>query len=602
MGDDVSNDEEVRTGVYVCHCGGNIADVVDVESVVREISELPGVAVARDNTFMCSDPGQAAILEDAEKHGLNRVVVAACSPTLHESTFRRVLERAGVNVYLLEQANIREQVSWVHHDVAKATDKAVVLIRGALAKAAHLAPLSPVSVQATPRALVVGGGVAGLRAAQDIAARGVDVTLVEREAQLGGFALGLDHLFPNEEVAGGLVARLIEAVEHDPNVEILLNTEVEEAEGYVGNFTVTLRGTEDSSKRTIEAGAVVVATGFKPYVPQKKEFGYGKRANVITLPDFIRTMAELPDGQEVLELDGQQIKSVGFVHCVGSRQSADVHKPQPDGNVNAYCSRVCCTATLHAECELHEAFPDTEIHDFYQDIRTYGRGHEDYYERASKAGVIFYRYEGDQPPKVKKAPKDDERALLVTLNDGLTWGEEIEVGVDLLVLAVGMMPADNESLVRSLKLPTSSDRFLQEVHPKLQPVEQSVTGVLLAGTCQSPKDITESCAAASAAASKALTILERGTVALDPFVAHIDEKKCDGHGLCIEDCSYDGAIRLVDGPGEHRHAEINPAICVGCGCCVAVCPSQAIDINGWTIEQYDAIVDAIVAEPERIAL
>jgi len=601
MRDDTSGNEDIRTGVYVCHCGGNIADVVDVERVVKEVNDLPGVVVARDNTFMCSDPGQAAILEDVEEHGLNRVVVAACSPTLHEGTFRSVLKRAGVNVYLLEQANIREQVSWVHHAGAEATDKATTLIRAALAKAGKLGPLAPVSVNATRRALVVGGGVAGLRAAQDIAARGLEVVLVEREAQLGGFALGLDRLFPNEEHAQELVGRLVESVERDPKVEILLNTEIVRAEGYVGNFTANLRQSEDSSERTVEAGVVVVATGFRPYVPQKKEFGYGKRANVITLPDFIKLLAEGGSEQATLEVAGQPIRSVGFIHCVGSRQREGVHKPQADGKVNAYCSRVCCTATLHAACELHEAYPDVEVHDFYQDIRTYGRGHEDYYERASKAGVIFYRYEGDEPPKVKNAPKDDERALLVSLKDGLTWGEEVEVGVDLLVLAVGMTPADNEALVGSLKLPTGADRFLQEVHPKLQPVEQAVTGVLLAGTCQAPKDITESCASSSASASKALTILERGTVELDPFVAHIDQDRCDGQGLCVAECSYEGAIRLVKGPGEGGHAEINPAVCVGCGCCVAVCPSRAIDINGWTLDQYDAMVDAIVEEPERDA-
>jgi heterodisulfide reductase subunit A2 len=600
MGDQSREAEEVRAGVYVCHCGGNIADVVDVPTVVDAAKTLPGVVVARENTFMCSDPGQAAILEDVEKNGLNRVIVAACSPKLHESTFRRALERAGVNVYLLEQANIREQVSWVHHNHELATQKAITLIRAAVAKAGRLSPLTPVSVQATRRALVLGGGVAGLRAARDVAARGIDVVLVEREARLGGFARGLDRLFPNEESAPELVARLVDAVERDPRVTIELESEVVRAEGYVGSFTATLRDAAGEEKQ-IEVGAVILATGFRPYEPQKKEYLYGKSPRVITLPDFITKLAELREHPAPLEVDGEPVKSVGFIHCVGSRQREGVHKPQADGKINAYCSRVCCTATLHAECELREVAPQVEIHDFYQDIRTYGRGHEDFYERAAKAGVLFYRYEGDQPPKVTKAPKSDPRELLVTLTDGLTWGEQVEVGVDLLVLAVGMMPADNKGIVESLKLPTGADRFLQEVHPKLQPVEQAVTGVMLAGTCQAPKDITESCASATAAASKAMMLLERGTIELDPYVAQVDERRCDGQGLCVQECEYEGAIRLIELPGDRRRAEINPAVCVGCGACVAVCPSRAIDINGWTLDQYDAMVDAIVEEPERLA-
>jgi heterodisulfide reductase subunit A len=604
--EDSATEEEVRTGVYVCYCGGNIGDVVDVERVARESKELPGVVVSRTQTFMCSDSGQAAIEEDVKEFGLNRVVVASCTPKLHEGTFRGVLERAGVNVYLLEQANIREQVSWVHHDTEQATTKAISLVEAAVSKASSLEPLEPVRVEAKRRALVLGGGVAGMRAALDLADTGLEVFLVEREKQLGGFVRRLDRLYPNEEAAPELVERLREAVARAPLIEVMLGTEIVRAGGYVGNFTAVVRSDggvaeeaeaagENLPETTLEIGALIVATGFRPYEPPQGELGYGQQDNVITLPEFVEWQAGQREGQHELEYQGRPVRSVGFVHCVGSRQVEGVHEPQPDGEINRYCSRVCCTSTLHAECRLREICPDVEIHDFYQDIRTYGLGQEDYYDKASTSDVVFYRYDGSEPPSVQKAPSDDPRSLLVTLKDGLTWGEEVEVGVDLLVLAVGMMPADNKSLVTTLKLPVSADRFLQEVHPKLQPVEQAVTGVFLAGTCQAPKDVGESAASASAAASKAAAIIERGMVELDPYVAAIDERLCNGSGLCVDECSYDGAIRLLDLPGGRRRAEINPAVCVGCGCCVAVCPTRAIDINGWTLGQFEAMVDAFLA-------
>ena len=646
-----------RVGVYVCQCGGNISDVVDVEKVVEAAGKLPGVAVAKTNVFMCSDPGQNAVLEDIEKEGLDAVVVAACSPKLHETTFRRVMERGGRNQYQLEQANIREQVSWASDDRLSATAKATALVAAAVAKASRLRPLEPIRVETTARAVVIGAGVAGLRAAADLARAGIEVALVERSATLGGNASILDQLFPNEEPSADVVTRLVQNVLAEPKVTVFTEATVASVTGYVGNFVATVRrpldglvvdeearqaGTssgrfvpfegyvfdatrrpwaeaaaeqaepqgeapaeagETSAERPtqtveIEAGAVVVASGFEHYAPRKGEYGYERIPQVVTLPDFIRWLSAVESGPGLPDYDGRPVGHVAFIHCVGSRQAEGVNKPQSDGNINEYCSRVCCTATLQAICDLQAKRPEVSTYDFYQDIRAYGRGHEDYYERASKGGTVFVRWNDQEPPAVAKAAKDDGVAALVRAKDGLTWGEEVEAPADLVVLAVGMQPADVAPVVDALKLPVGADRFLQEVHPKLRPVELSVNGVLVAGTSQGPKDITETTASASAAAAKATALLSSGHVELDPFVAHVDATLCKGTGTCVEECAYPGAIELQDYPDGSRRAVVNPALCSGCGVCVGACPERAIDLAGWTLDQYEAMVDAIVAGSE----
>ena len=633
-----------RIGVYVCHCGGNISDVVDVQKVVEAAAKLPGVLVAKANMFMCSDPGQNAVLEDVKSEGLDRVVVAACSPKLHETTFRRVLQRGGLNPYLLEQANIREQVSWASDDPATATQKATTLVAAAVAKAAQLRPLEPIRVDTTALTVVVGAGVAGLRAAADLARAGLEVALVERSETLGGNASVLDHLFPSEEPAGEVITRLVEDVLAQPRVTIYTEATVESVSGYVGSFVATLRqaltglviekGTRhggvaggrfvpfegyefDAARREeaagaahtepatttvqIEAGAVVVTTGFEHYAPRKGEYGYERIPQVVTLPDYIRWLSAVEPGAGLPDYAGSPVAGVAFIHCVGSRQTEGVNKPQPDGHINEYCSRVCCTATLQALCDLQQKRPDVATYDFYQDIRAYGRGHEEYYERASKGGTVFVRWNDQEPPVVAKAKPDDGAAVLVRARDGLTWGEEVEAAVDLVVLAVGMQPADVSSLVDSLKLPVGADRFLQEVHPKLRPVELSVNGVLVAGTSQGPKDITESVASASAAAAKAIGLLSAGHVELDPFVAHVDATLCEGSGACVAECPYPGALEMREYAGGGKRAVVNPALCSGCGACVAVCPTRAIDLAGWTLDQYEAMVDAIMVGSEAPA-
>ena len=319
---------------------------------------------------------------------------------------------------------------------------------------------------------------------------------------------------------------------------------------------------------------------------------------MITLPQLERLLAGSPAG-EGLAWQGRPVRSLAMIHCVGSRQIDGVHPPQPDGQVNDYCSRVCCTATLAAANRIRERFPQVDVYDVYQDIRTYGRGHEDYYTRASANRVTFLRYLGEEGPQVERAEAGAGSPLLVRVKDHLTWGEEIELPVDLVVLAVGMMPSPVQDLVDMLKVAPGNDRFLLEVHPKLRPVETAVTGVVLAGTAQGPMNIQESCAAAEAAASKVAVLLGRGQVELEPYVARVDPERCRGAGECERACPQEGAIRLEtfsQNGTTGRRAVVSPANCNGCGVCVSACPNRAIDVQGWRLDEYEAMVEAIAAE------
>ena len=288
-----------------------------------------------------------------------------------------------------------------------------------------------------------------------------------------------------------------------------------------------------------------------------------------------------------------------MIHCVGSRQTEGVDKPQPDGQINDYCSRVCCTATLRTANEIRERFPDVDVFDFYRDMRTYGRGHEDIYRQASENRVMFFRFQGEEPPVVTRSSGNDDHPLIVTVKDSLTWREEIDVPVDLVVLAVGMMPNPVPDMIDLFKIAPGKERFLLEVHPKLRPVETAVPGVFLAGTAQGPMNIEESSAAASAASAKVAGLLAQGEVKLEPFVARVNPERCEGIGECMAACPYDGAILLQTISANGQSAEqavVTPANCKGCGTCVGACPNQAIDLLGWTLEQYDAMIDALTAD------
>jgi len=660
-------EEEIRVGVYTCHCGGNISDVVNCPAVADVLGKINNVVVSRTNMSMCSDAGQSLIEKDIKEKGINRVVIGACAPSLHEQTFRGTIARAGLNPYYYYHVGIREQDSWVHHDDPQsASDKAYRLMTAGIAKARLLKPLETTRLDAEQHALVIGGGVAGLRSALDIARRGIRVTLVEKSPFLGGRMSQLEHLFPTGEVARDTLHDLIQRVISHPNITIYTQAEVNEVKGYVGDFKVQVtqqsRGVSDDiaesamaactievpdeynyglTKRKViyqkypgcypsspavdwenyngeelkingkpivlennpktfdlHIGAIVIATGFNTYEPHLGEYGYGELSEVVTLPQFIRILALNGDGNK-LEWNGKPVRDIALIHCVGSRQVDGVHEPQPDGDVNNYCSRVCCTATLQVENEIKERFPDINLYDVYEDIRTYGRGHEEYYTDASKNMVTFFRFHEEEVPQVIAAPKGDTHPALVRFTDHLTNGAELEIAVDLVVLAVGMMPRDIDDLIQMLKVSRGTDRFLLEVHPKLRPVETAVIGVVLAGTAQGPMSIQESVSAAGAAAAKVATLLGKGYVELDPFVAQVDMEKCDGTGACVEVCSYEDAIALqtftINGSQVQR-AVVSPANCVGCGCCVSACPNRAIDVQGWELEQYEAMVDVFAMD------
>ncbi len=615
------NPADRKVGVYICHCGGNISDHVDVDQVAKAVAELPGVSVSRTNVFMCSDPGQELIQKDIESGKVDRVVVASCAPSLHELTFRGAIKRANMNPYLYEHANIREQVSWVH-DGPKATAKATALIGAAVAKAQDLTALEAIRVDAKRHVTVIGGGVAGMRAALDAAKHGLAVTLIEKSPFLGGQTAKLDKLAPTDETGQAVIAQLANALAHQKRVQVHTCSQITASEGYVGNFKLTLhsqppdagvdqppgeyvpfagfypqRAPTQSQDFTLQTGAIIFATGFKNYAPRKGEFGFLEHTGVITLPQLIQQMAQHPSPGATLNVNGRQIRRVAFIHCVGSRQIPGIHEPDAQGRVNEYCSRTCCSAVLQAALNIRQRHPQTHVFEYYRDIRTYGRGQEDYYDNASAANVMFFRYEPDAPPVVEAAP-DSRWPLRVRVTDTLTFGQELTAEVDLVVLAVGMMPGPIPELIDQMKMPVGADGFLQEVHPKLRPVEVANTGMLLAGACQAPMDVTEACCAAQAAAVKGVALLSKGYVELDPYVAQVDAQRCSGHGKCIQVCPVEGALTsvqtTVDGQPVSQ-ARVNGALCTGCGICVAECPEHAIDIRGWTLAQYEKMVDAIAA-------
>ena len=593
------NTDNKKVGVYICYCGGNISDHVDVEEVKKRAEKMPNVVVARTNMFMCSDPGQELIINDLKSGKIDRVVVASCAPSLHEATFRDAIKRAGSNPFIYEHANIREQVSWVHHG-EPATDKATILIASAAAKANLLTPLDPIRVEAKKHTTVIGGGIAGIKTAIDIAQTGINVALIEKSSLLGGQLNNLDKLAPSGEKASEVLQELLDQILTHKSITIHTDCEIEAVQGYVGNFSLSISKKSDNKieKLNIETGAIVMATGAIPYIPFDGEFGFGQHEQVITLQNLIQILKNNKSTGSILEVNGKRIRNIVMIHCVGSRQIPGSYQPKEDGKLNEYCSRTCCAAMLNASNQIKENFPATRIYEMYRDIRTYGRGQEELYTQASANKVVFMRYEANAQPEVSLT-RDSDYPFQVKVKDSLTFNEEMDVPADLVVLATGIEPDDVSGLASMMKLPIGIDKFLLEVHPKLRPVEFPITGIFLAGTCQAPMDVGEACNAAGAAAVKASALLRKGFIELDPFVAEVNPNKCQGHGACIEACLKEGALTLVevdiDGKTVKR-AQVTAAMCLGCGACAAVCPEKAIDINGWALKQYEDMVDAIVSD------
>ncbi len=564
----------VRTGVMVCHCGVNIAGVLDVEELARYAGTLPGVAASTHHMFSCSSTGQDELVGLINENRLNRIVVAACTPRTHEPVFRETLSRIGFNPYLLEMANIRDQCSWVHaRHPAEAQDKAKALIRMAVARAAHLEPLHAGESPMTRAALVVGGGVAGIEAATDLAAQGFPVTLVEKSDRLGGrlTAPNLHLLYPNMRPAAEVLARKIERLKAS-GARVLPGTEVEHIGGYVGNFDVRLKGASDD---VLSVGAVVLAMGADLYQPTD-EFGYDKFANVLTSRELENAFCA--DGK--ITTNGGTPKHAAFILCVGSRD--------PGGFTG--CSRYCCPTAIKQAMLLREQGVEVTI--FYRDIRTVSTGAEEMYRKARGMGVLFVRV----PPGRKPEVVGKENAEAVRCYDDLL-GRRLEVPADLVVLSVGMRP-DQEATAKfhdMLKAGIGLDGFFLERHPELAPVETAVEGVLLAGTVQGPKDIVDSVAQASAAAAKASVFLAYDTVTLDPAVAVVNEDRCRGCGTCVEICEF-RAPSLVDASDGTYTARINASLCKGCGTCASNCPSGAIESRHFTDRQILAMIDAFFAE------
>jgi heterodisulfide reductase subunit A2 len=565
-----------RLGVYVCHCGGNISDYVDVDQVVTAAQGEPGVVIARQMMFACSDAGQQDMERDIEELQLDGLVVASCSPKLHVVTFRGVAKRAGLNPYEYTQVNVREQASWIHSEDAQGTtDKAIHLVKAGIARTLLTEPLEPIVVETTQRTLVVGGGVAGLRAAIGLADIGLGVFLVEREAVLGGWVGTFGAMYPAGKNGRQLVAELSEAVRARPSIRVFTEAEMVSKAGSFGNYQVGIRvGGAAPQTLSVDVGSIVVTTGVDTYTPEIGEYGYGIEG-VVTLPEF-KSLIDAANGPLVHA--GRPVRSVAYIYCVGSREPG----------ANEYCSRYCCAATVAASVQL--ASRDAQVHQYhlYRDMRTYGK-FETMYTESRKLGSVYLKFDADAPPTVARA---DAGGLLVTVKDVLTGGEELAIPADLVVLVTGMIPRRNEALIDVLKLPVDKDGFFNEIHPKLRPVETVVDGVFIAGACQGPKNSSESVASGLAAVTQSAVILKKGFAELDPLVAIVDADACTACGLCLDACPY-GAIAM-ETTGERSVAVISDTGCKGCGGCVPFCPENAIDLLGYTDAQITAMIDKLL--------
>jgi heterodisulfide reductase subunit A len=642
-----------KTGVFVCHCGINIAGTVDVKKVAKDLAKHPDVEHSEDYVYMCSDPGQNLIIDSIKEKGLDKVVVACCSPTLHETTFRNAAKSAGINEFQCEIANIREQCSWVHKDMDKATEKAIKIARSAVERVQGNESLEPISIPVTRRALVIGGGIAGIQAALDMANTGYEVVLVERSPSVGGHMIQLSETFPTLDCSQCILTPKMVEVSKHPKIKLLTYSEVQEVSGYVGNFKVKILKKPtyvDPEKCTLcdectkvcpvvtsnefdlgltgrraiyipfpqaipatytldikncpgllpiacgkcadvcepeaidydmkpevieeEVGAIVVATGYDLYEKENlPEYGYGRYPDVLDGLQFERLLsASGPTQGKILRpSDHKEPKEVVFIQCAGSRDP-ELHC--------AYCSKVCCMYTAkHAMLYKHHV-RDGQAYIFYIDIRSGGKGYEEFVQRAvEEDGVVYLR------GKVAKI-FEDKGKIKVWGVDTLS-GKAIEIDADMVVLATATRPSDGaEELAKKLKIALDKDGFLAEAHPKLKPVESVTAGMFLAGAAQAPKDIPEVVAQASGAAAKAIAILSQERLYHSPNVAKVNLNLCTGCGMCVDVCPYE-AISLKDGK-----AEVNEVLCEGCGTCQATCLRAAIAVKNLTPAQVHEMITA----------
>jgi heterodisulfide reductase subunit A len=566
-----------KIGVFICHCGTNIAGPVDVQRVAEEMSEYPGVAFATDYKYMCSDPGQNLIKESIREHNLDGVVVSACSPAMHEVTFRRASESAGVNPYQCEIANIREQVSWVHQDDTQAaTLKAIETIRTIIEKVRYNESLVPFHLPLVKRALVIGGGIAGMTTALDIADAGHPVVLVERADRLGGNMARLSRAYVNFDDAGDLLGSTLQRVTHHPNIQVLTNSEVTEVGGYVGNFIVGVNARSNGATEpfSFDIGAIVVATGYELYARENLgEYGGGRYPDVIDGLQFEQVLAS-EDGLR-RPSDGQEPKEVVWVQCAGSRDPA-LHKP--------YCSKVCCMYVAKQTTAYKQRVPDGQAYVMYIDIRSPGRGYEEFVQRAMEDHDVLYLR-----GKASKVFQEGDNGKVTVWGVDTLTGQNIEVEADLVVLATATVPAkDAIELGQTIRSGVDEHGFFSEAHPKLRPVESITAGIFLAGAAHFPKDIPETVAQASGAASKVLGLFAQRQMVQEPIVAYVDPELCSACGLCVPACPYEARAMH---PWK-AIATVNAALCQGCGACAVACPNKASKVRNFTLQQILSMMDA----------
>ena len=558
--------EPPRLGIFVCDCGTNIAKVVDVKQVVAYAKRLPGVTHAAEETFACSVDSVGHMAETIRNKGLNRVIVAACTPRTHEPVFQNVLREAGLNPYLFEFANIREHCSLVHMtDKRRATEKAKDLVRMAAARATLLEPLYQVSYDVNRSALVIGGGVSGMVAALSLANQGIKVHLIEKTDVLGGLSVKIPETLEGGDVRA-LIKDLIGQVRDNALIDVSTGAELVEYSGYVGRFTSRVKVGPAGALKEIEHGATIVAVGAEESTPQ--EYLYGEDKRVMTLLEFDEV---LTDADRLKDCNG-----VVFIQCVGSRND---ERP--------YCSRVCCSHSVKSALKLKEFKPEMDVYVLYRDMRTYGF-REDYYKKASDQGVIFIRYDTDDPPDIQAVEEDGRAILRLTATEPML-GQRIEIDADMVCLAAATVPrADNRPLSRLLKVPLNEDGFFMEAHMKLRPVDFATDGIFMCGTAHNPKFIDESISQAQAAASRAMTILAREELRAGGPVSRVTSAKCSACGLCQHVCPYQAISPGVDGV-----AMVNEALCKGCGVCVSSCRSGALDLGGVSDQQTWSIIQAL---------
>jgi heterodisulfide reductase subunit A len=656
-------------GVFICHCGKNIAITVDVEEVTRAIAKLDGVVLAENYRYMCSEPGQNKIRDAIKEKNLSGVVIAACSPRLHEMTFRKTVSSADMNPYLCEIANIREQCSWVHKDKKEATKKAIQIIKSLVEKAKLNDALTPVTVPVTRKCMVIGAGISGMQAALDIADAGIKVILVEKNPSIGGHMAQLSETFPTLDCSQCILTPKMMEVGNHPNIELLTYAEVVEVDGSIGNFNVKVKKKPryvDLDKCTacndctdvcpvivpnefdeglgirkaiyvpfpqampqayvlddktclglhplacskckdvcepgaidydqgpeyvdFTVGTIIVTTGFD-LLPMQEigEYGYGKYEDVVNGLQFERLLSA--SGPTLGEIrrpsDGTVPKEVVFVQCVGSR---DPEHCMP------YCSKICCMYTAkHAKLYQHTV-PDGQAYVFYIDIRSDGKGYEEFVQQTIEdEGVIYLR------GKVSRVFRDEKNDKMIVWGVDTLTGKKVEIAADMVVLAMAAVPSEGiKELTKKLKITTDAFGFINEAHPKLRPIDTATRGIFLAGCSQSPKDIPDTVAQASGAAAKAAIPVLQGKIELDPQISTVNEDRCSGCGMCAPMCEF-GAIEIIEDPKNPKKkiAEINDALCEGCGSCAGACPAGAMEQKGFKSDQFNAMIDVYLSKEDK---